>query len=143
MSRSIGRRIQRQVNRLIQSGALNTGEVVLRWRESSGAPLDADPLLESTRSNVIWTDRSATKRAFIHYVNIHTTAYSRNLEIKTGDVILDFPGDVAIDGLESLEFEVGGKLYVQKHGGRQLAESWDVRCNGLAVTRTVLLTLKS
>jgi signal peptidase I len=140
---SIGRRLQRKTSRLLAKGALNSGEVILRWREVSGLPVDYDPHIQVSRAGASFTERSATKRALIHYVNIHTTGYSKFTEIKTGDVILDFPGDVEIDGLEGLQFEIGGKIYVQKNGGNELAESWDVRCNGVPVTRTVLVTLKS
>jgi hypothetical protein len=146
--RNIGRRLSRKISRLIEKGALNSGDVVLRWRGVVDPPEDFDPHLQTSKSGTTYPELTATKKAFIHYVNIHTTGYTKFTEIQTGDVILDFPGDVEIDGLENLQFEIadasgGSKIYVQKNGGKELAESWDVRCNGLAITRTVLVTLKS
>lgn len=127
---------------------MNVGEVVLRWRGVEDAPVGADPHLQVSKVGTVYPEQTISKKAFIHYVNIHTTGYTKNTEVKTGDVILDFLGDVVIDGLANLQFELldesGAKsIYVQKNGGDELAQSWDVRCNGLAITRTVLVTLKA
>jgi hypothetical protein len=140
---SLARRIQRKTQRLLKKGALNSGPVILRWRERSGSAPTFDPQLQVSKAGSTYTEKTETLKAFIHYVNIHTTGYTRHAEIKIGDVILDFLGDANLDGREGLEFEIGGNLYVQKNGGKDLAESWDVRCNGIAITRTVLVTLKS
>jgi len=139
---SLGNRIARKANRIRQKGGLNSGDVILRWRTRSGVG-DFDPVLDATNPAFAWQDQSETRKAFIHYVDIHTTGYTRNSEVKTGDVILDFPADVEIDGKESLEFEISGVLYVQKNGGKELAKSWDVRCGDVLINRTVLVTLKS
>ena len=139
---SLGNRIARKTDRLRQKGGLNSGPVILRWRTRAGGE-DFDPVLDATNPAFTWQDQSETKKAFIHYVDIHTTGYTRNSEVKIGDVILDFSADVEIDGKESLEFEISGVLYVQKNGGEELARSWDVRCGDVLVNRTVLVTLKS
>lgn len=143
MSRTATRRLALKMSRMLAKGDMNSGEVILRWRGVTGQPAGYDPLLKVSKVGVGNPEMSTTMRAFIHYVNIHTTGYTRFTEIQTGDVILDFMGDVEIDGLEGLQFEIGPKTYVQKNGGKDLAESWDVRCNGVPVTRTVLVTLKS
>ncbi|RYD50148.1 MAG: hypothetical protein EOP85_00160 [Verrucomicrobiaceae bacterium] len=142
-TRNIGRRFARKFNRLLMGGGLNSCEILLRWRVMTGLPVDHDPHLAVSVEGAVHEDKSEIARCFVHYVNIHTTGYTRHTEIQSGDVILDFPGDVSIDGREGLEFVIGGKIYVQKNGGKELAESWDVRCNGVPVTRTVLATLKT
>lgn len=149
MNRNIGRRITRTMARMLKNRVANSGPVVLRWRTRTGSSVHYDPNLQASKAGTAYAEASETKIAFIHTVSIHTTGYTRFTEIKTGDIILDFIGDVQIDGREGLEFEIGrvgntpGKLYVQKNGGKDLAESWDVHANNQAVTRTVLVTLKS
>ncbi len=148
MNRNLGNRLRRKITRLIARDQLNAGDVVMRWRGVVAAPQNMNPNLQVSKTGTTYPELTETKKAFIHYVNIHTTGYTKNTEIKTGDVILDFPGDVVIDGRANLQFEIeaedGSKsIYVQKNGGDELAKSWDVRCGGIAVTRTVLLTLKS
>ena len=148
MQRNLGRRLRSKITRLIARDVLNSGDVIMRWRGVVDAPVDMNPNLQVSKTGVVHPELTETKKAFIHYVNIHTTGYTKNTEINTGDVILDFPGDVVIDGRANLQFEIedetGGKsIYVQKTGGDELAKSWDVRCGGIPVTRTVLVTLKS
>lgn len=128
--------------RLHRQGLLNSSPVTLRWTDTTRPP-GYLPDLESTHAGSVVAERSEEVSAFVHYVNIHHTGYSHFAQVKLGDVILDFPGDVALDGRASLRFEIGGKIYVQKDGGDELAASWDVRCGGVPVTRTVLVTLLS
>ena len=140
----IGRKLARFHARLHRSGALNSEPVTLRWRTASAPPTGYLPDVESSAgSAVTFTDHSAVVTALVHYVNIHTTGYTRYAQIEHGDVILDFLGSVALDDKPALRFEVGGKIYVQKDGGDELASSWDVRCNGTPITRTVLASLLS
>ncbi len=136
---SLANRINRKFNRLRSKVGEN---VILRWRVRSGSG-NYDPVLDGSNPAFTWADHSEEKKAFVHYVGIHTTGYTRNSEIKLGDVILDFISDVEIDDKQSLEFQIGGELYVQKNGGKDLAKSWDVRCGGVPINRTVLVTLKS
>jgi hypothetical protein len=149
MNRNIGRRIQRTMARMQKNRVANSGPVVLHWRTRSGSSANFDPHLQASKVGTTYAEASETKVAFIHYVSIHTTGYTRFTQIQTGDVILDFIGDVDIDGKEGLQFEIGrvgntpGKLYVQKNAGDELAQSWDVHANNQAITRTVLVTLKS
>lgn len=149
MNRNIGRRITRVMKRMHKNGIANSGPVVLRWRTRTGSSGSYDPHLQVSKAGTAYAEASETKIAFIHTVNIHTTGYTRFSQIQTGDIILDFIGDVTIDGREGLEFEIGrvgntpGRLYVQKNAGDELAQSWDVHAGNQAVTRTVLVTLKS
>jgi hypothetical protein len=141
--RNIGPRLRRIHQRIQRSGSLNSGPVTLRWRTAASVPPDYLPDVETSAAGSTYVDHEELSHALIHYVNIHTTGYSRFAQIEHGDIILDFLGDMAIDGKEALRFIIGGKIYVQKDGGDELASSWDVRCNGIAVTRTVLVTLLS
>jgi hypothetical protein len=141
--RNIGLQLTRLHQKIQRSGALNSEPVILRWRVTTAVPVGYLPDVEATGTGATFADQELAVSALIHYVNIHTTGFSRFAQIESGDVILDFLGDVAIDGKDSLRFIIGGKVYVQKDGGDELASSWDVRCNGHAVTRTVLVTLLS
>lgn len=139
--RRVGQRIRRVQKALHRAGAVNSGEVTLHWTETT-VPDGYLPDVETTGDGSVSTERSLEGlRAFIHYVNIHTTGYVRHARVEHGDVILDFMDDAPIDGKQSLRFLIDSKIYVQKDGGAELATSWDVRCNGVPVTRTVLVTL--
>lgn len=140
---NIGRKLRRKMARIAAKGGMNAGPVVLRWREGgSGAPA-FDPELRASKSAVAWEEKSETKNAFIHYVSAGSTGYTRYAEVRLGDVILDFPELADIDGRADLQFEIGGEIYVQKKVGEDLARSWDVRCGGEPITRTVLVSPKS
>jgi hypothetical protein len=141
--RNLGARMARRHARLAKRKMLNAGDVLLRWRERTGVPVDYDRHLACSAETMQIEDKSDTVQAFIHYVDIHTTGYTRFAQVQAGDVILDFPADVVIDGKEDLRFEIGGEIYVQKNGGNELAKSWDVRCGGVPVVRTVLVTKMS
>lgn len=139
IEKKIGRIIARDMRRLAAKSGLNFGPVVLRWRVQSAPAAGADPHLQGSGGTQTFTETTVTINALIHTVNIHTTGYTKFSEVKSGDLILDFVGDAPIDGKSNLRFEVGGISYVQKGTGKELAESWDVRCAGLPVTRSVLV----
>lgn len=139
--RRIGNKIHRIHQKIHRVGALNSEPIVLRWSELN-TPEGYLPDVETSPQPVA-TERTQTVPAFVHYVNIHTTGNIRYTQVRHGDVILDFLGDVILDDKPQLRFEVGGKIYVQKEGGDELAASWDVRCNGQAITRTILASLMS
>lgn len=140
LAKNIGRRIARDMKRLAAAKGLNFGPVVLRWREQTDPAAGYDPHLQGSGGAQVTSEQTATLNALIHTVNIHTTGYTKFAEVKSGDLILDFIGDAEIDGKSNLRFEVAGISYVQKNAGGELAESWDVRCHGLPVTRSVLVT---
>lgn len=139
--RNIGRKVHRLHKKIHGQRALNSEPVILRWTQLVTPP-GYNPHVETSPQPTA-TEMSSPVVAFVHYVNIHTTGYTRFAQVRQGDVILDFPGDVVLDDKPQLRFEIGGKIYIQKDGGDELAASWDVRCNGQAVTRTVLVSLMS
>lgn len=143
IERRIGRVMQRELKRLAGQKGLNFGPVELHWREPVAAPSAGfDPNLQGSGGPPAYLDKVSNPHpnALIHTVNIHTTGFVKHAEVKAGDLILDFVGDVAIDGKSHLRFVIGGISYVQKGAGGELAESWDVRCGGIPITRTVLVT---
>jgi len=141
LPRNIGRKVHRITRKIHSQGLLNSEPVTLRWSELV-IPQGYNPHVETSPQPVA-TEQTLALTCFVHYVNIHTTGYTQYTQIRMGDVILDFLGDVQLDNKPHLQFEIGGKIYIQKAGGDELAASWDVRCNGIPVTRTVLVTLKS
>jgi hypothetical protein len=138
-----GRKLTRTLKRVQRRRALNTEPVILRWRTASGASPHANVNLPVSLASTTYTDHSETLYPFVHFVSIQTKSYVKFTQITEGDVILDFIGDVAIDGRLDLEFEIAGIRYIQKKTGDELSKSWDVRCNGVAITRSVLISPKS
>ena len=136
--RRIANKIRRIQDTIHRAGGMNSELVTMTWTEET-VPPGYDPNLETSPQPTVQA-MTQEARAFVHYVNIQTTGYAKFAQVRHGDVILDFMGDVEIDGKRDMRFEVGGKVFVQKDGGNELAESWDVRCNGIPVTRTVLVS---
>jgi len=139
LPRNIAPKLTRLAKRLIASG-LNAEPVTLRWRNTV-RPAGYIAGLETTAAGSVITDQSEVISAFVHYVNIQTTGFVAHAEVHLGDVILDFPGAVDLDSKPDLSFEISGKIYVRKVGSSSLSSSWDVRCNGVPITKTVLVTL--
>ncbi len=89
--------------------------------------------------------QSKTLPAFVHQVQDAGRSSVRQFnEVEVGDLILDFPGDAAIDApsggaLRDLVFVVSGKPYVAKQIGEKLAQTWDVTVQGKQLFRTVLV----
>jgi hypothetical protein len=69
------------------------------------------------------------------------------VEIEVGDMIVDFPPYVPIDGLQNLRFTMldqngnplPDQVYEQKEIGGKLAKAWDAIVAGNPTLRTVLL----
>lgn len=141
LPRNIAPKLTRLAKRLIASG-LNAEPVTLLWRSTTRPPGYVHDLETSAVGSVI-REHEEVISAFVHYVNIQTTGFVAHAEVRMGDAILDFPGDVELDGRDDLRFSIGGKIYVSKIGSASLASSWDVRVNGVPITKTVLVTLLS
>ena len=99
--------------------------------------------------------RSKTLPAFVHQVQDAGRSSVRQFnEVEVGDLILDFPGDAAIDppslaassgaaSARDLVFVVNGKPYVAKQIGEKLAQTWDVTVQGKQLFRTVLVRVST
>jgi len=125
--------IQRELNE-------NGTGIVLQWNE---LPPNAvpDPVDGSVAGLI---PRTATLPAFVHQVQATGTSSVRQFnEIETGDLILDFNGEAAIDGLRNLVFVVNGKPYVAKEIGEKLAQSWDVTVGNQRLFRSVLVKVQA
>jgi len=95
--------------------------------------------------------QSKTLPAFVHQVQDAGRSSVRQFnEVEVGDLILDFPGDAAIDppslaassgaaSARDLVFVVNGKPYLAKQIGEKLAQTWDVTVQGKQLFRTVLV----
>ena len=64
-------------------------------------------------------------------------------EVETGNIILDFAEDIAIDGLSDLVFLINGKAYVAKEIGERLAQRWDMTVGSQRLFRSVLVKVKA
>ena len=114
----------------------NGTEILLQWNMVPAGAVP-DPVDGSVAGLV---PRSKTLPAFVHQVQDAGSSSVRQFnEVEVGDLILDFPGDAAIDGLRDLVFAVNGKAYVAKQIGEKLAQSWDVTVQGKQLFRTVLV----
>ena len=119
----------------------NGTPILLQW---NAVPTGAvpDPVDGSVAGLV---PQSKTLSAFVHQVQDAGRSSVRQFnEVEVGDLILDFPGDAAIDApsggaLRDLVFVVNGKPYVAKQIGEKLAQTWDVTVQGKQLFRTVLV----
>ena len=139
--RNLANKIGRVASRLIASG-LNTEQVTLHWRVTT-YPTGYISDLETTHAGLTVVEKSEVQPAFVHFVNIPTNGFIRHAEISIGDAILDFLGNVDLSSKPHLRYEFNGKMYVAKSSGTSLESSWDVRINGVPITKTVLVALVS
>ncbi len=127
--------IRRDARRLTHQGQMNTADVAVNWQAANA---EYDPLLESSVPAA--TVHTVTYRnVLVHFVQPITSGVRQFVELKVGDVILDFLHDVDLPDRAS--FLVDGKTYVQKEVGEELAKYWDVIIGNRRMFRTVVLTL--
>ena len=79
-------------------------------------------------------------RALFHQVDHRLSGFQRFMEVRTGDVILDYAADLALEGKQDARIEVGGRFYVQKNASAGLLESWDAQGGYGGSMRSLLLT---
>ena len=125
--------IQRELNE-------NGTDVVLQWNElPPGATPDP---VDGSVSGLV--PQTMTLPAFIHLVQATGASSVRQFnEVEVGNIILDFAGDAAIDGLLDLVFLINGKAYVAKEIGGKLAQSWDATVGNQRLFRSVLVKVKA
>jgi hypothetical protein len=152
MARSqIGRILTRQKVNL----AANGSRVRLTWQEYTGTPTTEPTTGARTGTTV---EQSVVLSAHLHFPD--PAGYTVKLfnEVEVGDCLAVFAADAPLkqagvntattDAVpESARFQlldadgadVPGELYVAKPLGEALAQAWDVRQQGHALHRTVLL----
>ena len=125
----------------------NGTPILLQWNAVPAGAVP-DPVDGSVAGLV---PQSKTLPAFVHQVQDAGTSSVRQFnEVEVGDLILDFPGDAAIDppslaassgaaSARDLVFVVNGKPYLAKQIGEKLAQTWDVTVQGKQLFRTVLV----
>ncbi len=122
---------RRMLSRMQQLGT----PVIVRWA------IIADAVLDPTTGAQLGalTVASQTIRAFVHFVAPITSGIRQFAEVEAGDVIVDFPPGINLDGKKQLTFEIGGIVFVQKEAGEKLAAYWDTMFSGDKLCRTLLL----
>jgi hypothetical protein len=115
----------------------NGTKVKLSWTVTTGATVD--PVTRALVGGTA-TMMCETRKAFVHSVQIGRNQVQQFNEIEIGDMILDFAGDVQIDGRPALTFTLpDGTVLVNKPVGDRLARSWDVIVRGQKLFRPVLV----
>ncbi len=116
--------------------ATNGTRIVLNWTVTTGAT--ADPVTQALVGGTV-TAMSERRNAFIHAIQIGKSQVQQFNEIEIGDMILDFAGDVQIDGRAGLTFTLpDGTVLVNKPVSDRLARSWDAIVQGKKLLRPVL-----
>ena len=132
--------LKKAQQRMLARNELNACDVLIRY-VATAPDTGYDPNLETSAPSAHAVEHSVIMKAFVHTVNINTSGYVKNQQVRHGDIILDFPGEADFFGMSKVRFEIGDQTYVQKDAGGELLESWDVRCGGVAITRSFLVTL--
>lgn len=123
--------------RLKQAAHQRGDTVRLHWTTVTGGTVD--PVYHVTTGGTE-TARSEEIKALVHFPDYAAHAVRSFAVIQVGDVIVDFPGDVQIDGRAGLSFEIQGRRYRQKETGEALAKAWGAVVGGVRLARTLLLT---
>jgi hypothetical protein len=128
-------KMQRDAKRILNRGVLNTAMVTVSWQKPVDGSQPRDPALEGTApaTETVTLER----KAFVHFVEPSKSLSRQFTQIETGDVILDFLGDVVLPR-DGAVFIVNGERYIQKDVGKQLTEFWDLMIEGQRHMRTVV-----
>jgi hypothetical protein len=112
--------------------------VTIRWSEVAGGVMD--PTTKSIVGGVV-TAKNAVANAFVHFVQPGGLAVREFQEVETGDAVLEFMPDVALEGaaMRDVTFEFNGAKWETKPVSERLAQSWDVFVRGERLYRTVLV----
>jgi len=130
------------LNEIARELGQNGTPILLQWNAviQGATPDQVDGSLPAAAQ----VAQAKTLPAFVHQVQDAGRSSVRQFnEVEVGDLILDFPGDAAIDGLRDLVFVVNGKPYVAKQIGEKLAQTWDVTAQGKQLFRTVLVRVST
>jgi hypothetical protein len=112
---------------------------VLHWREVT-KPEGWDANDESSMAGAVFEPKQMEFRALKHQVDHRLSGFQRFMEVQTGDVILDYAQELALDGKEDVRIEINGRFYVQKNASAALLEAWDVEMGSGGTMKSVLLT---
>lgn len=111
----------------------------LHWRVVT-KPVGWDDSDETSQQGGSVVAHELEFRALFHRVDLRLSGFQRFQEISTGDVILDYAADLALDSKEDCRIEVAGGFYVQKNASKELLEAWDAYADHGGSFKTILLT---
>lgn len=119
---------------LRRMAALGT-DIRMDWVTLTGTTFD--PTTQATTGTP--EQHSETIKGYVHFPDYASRTVVQFAEIEVGDVIVDLPPDVTIEGRDQLTFTINGEAWVQKKIGTKLAKSWDVVFENSRFCRTLLL----
>ena len=131
-------KMHRVLDNVLSGGLLNTMTVKF-WYCAVQSGTGFDPNVES--SYVSEELQSMDLPTLVHFFGAKTAEITGGA-VEVGDAVLVFRDDVALDGKDFQQFEINGKLYVQKAAGKRLVEEWDVMVGGNPFARTIFVTNK-
>ena len=111
----------------------------LLWR-TVVRPEGYDKNDEDSAAGALVTKHKMTFNVLFHQVEHRLSGFQRFIEIETGDVIIDYLADLALEGKEDVRVLVNGHLYAQKTASSKLLETWDTVMAHGGLMRSVLLT---
>ena len=139
MSRVSLHRLGPQMRRTLDMVLNQVGSPVVFYYQAPNSGAGFDPNVEG--SYVAQPLLSKTLPALVHYFGAKTEELTGG-EIEAGDAVVTLRDDAAIDGVDLQEFDIDGKMFVQKQVGRRLIEEWDVLVAGNRFARTIFVTKK-
>lgn len=112
----------------------------LHWREVTRPP-GWNVNDETTQQGGEVEGKKVEFRTLFHQVDHRLSGFQRFMEVRTGDVILDYLADLGLDDAvkEDVRVEVNGAFYVQKTASAGLKEAWDAYGDHGGMFRTLLL----
>lgn len=117
--------------------ARNGSRVRLHWQERTG-PVTTDPVSGAVSGGTL-VPKIRDVRGLLHWPDFNNNQVRQFAEIQAGDLIVDFPADVPLDGKVGLRFEVDSKFYTAKGVSERLGRSWNVMVGDVKLLRPVLL----
>jgi hypothetical protein len=128
-------RLKRVIGDLIERRLLNAETIKLHYVDKLAGTAGYDRNDEDTYP--AREQKTVELGAFVHIVSVRTTQ-RQFTELRTGDAIVTFEGDVDFSDKDELRFEFRGGVWVQQAVGKDLALYWDAIA-GEPITKTIVL----
>jgi hypothetical protein len=129
--------IRRAMTRTLRGNLRNTAAVTLHY--VTGRVIgDIDDEATWTGTPVVHAD---PVKALVHFISPETVVNRGFIELRAGDVIVDFDPKVTFAGMQDLTFGIDGRLYGQKAVSKEATAYYDTIVSGERMFRTVVLTL--
>jgi hypothetical protein len=111
-------------------------DVIMTWVTLTGVTTDYALGVQTG----VPTVHTETVKGMVHFPQVAIRNVERFAEIEVGDILVDLPPTVTIEGRDGLEFTIDGARWTQKKVGAELAKHFEIVHENSRLCRTLLLS---